>query len=328
MKMKMKNFIKNIFIIGAMLTALTGYADENAAEKKGRLFIMGDETPYGWDRDKAQALLSTAENPSVFTGTLYLKTGKYNDGKDYTFKFMEAPEWGGTEFGLPSDVESTIVSGDIPQLASGTLDVGYKQMSVAEAGNYYITVDTENLTANIKRSEYQDSEINYTSLSLVGSATPHDWDVSKSTPLYQSEQNPYEYKATVTLKAKDVNNPENPNGPTLFKIVTSLRGAGSFDGKYFLFRDAEDPGKISTDSTDDRQWSVDKDGEYIVTVNTLDNTISIEYLDPSGINDIEINASEKGTPVYYNLMGCRVNNPSNGVFIKVTGKKVEKVMLH
>lgn len=325
MKMKMRNFIKNIFIIGAMLTALTGYADE-----KGRLYIIGDETPYGWDLDKAQALLSTAENPSVFTGTIYLKTGKNNEGRDYTFKFMEAPEWGGTEFGLPSDVESTIVSGDIPQLASGTLDVGYKQMSVAETGNYYITVDTENLTANIKRSEYQGSEIIYTSLFLVGSATPHDWDVSKSTPLYQSEQNPYEYKATVTLKAKDVNNPENPNGPTLFKIVTSLRGAGngSWDPQYFFFRDAEDPGKISTDSTDDRQWSVDKDGEYIVTVNTLDKTISIEYLDPSGINDIEINASEKGTPVYYNLMGCRVNNPSNGVFIKVTGKKVEKVMLH
>lgn len=319
MKMKMRNFIKNIFIIGAMLTALTGYADE-----KGRLYIIGDETPYGWDLDKAQALLSTAENPSVFTGTIYLKTGKDNEGRDYTFKFMEAPAWGGTEFGLPTNVESTIVSGDIPQLASGTLDVGYKQMSVAETGNYYISVDTKNLTANIKRSEYQDSEINYTSLFLVGSATPGNWSVNDGTPLYQSADAPYEYTAKVELKA-GLNEKGNPIS---FKIATALRGGGSFDAQYFFFRDAEDPGKISTDSTDDRQWSVDKDGEYIVTVNTLDNTISIEYLDPSGINDIEINASEKGTPVYYNLMGCRVNNPANGVFIKVTGKKVEKVMLH
>lgn len=321
MKMKMRNFIKKIFVVGAMLTAVTSYADE----KDGRLFIMGDAAPYQWSEiEKAQALLSTAENPSVFTGTIYLKAG---DGNNNVFKFMEAHEWGGTEFGLPIDVESTIVSGDI-QLASGKLDDGYAKMSVAEAGNYYISVDTENLTANIKRSEYQGSEIIYTSLFLVGSATPGNWSVENGTPLYQSEQSPYEYKATVTLKAKDVNNPDNPNAPALFKIVTSLKGAWSFDGKYFLFRDAEDAGKISTDSTDDRQWSVDKDGEYIVTVNTLDKTISIEYLDPSGINDIEINASEKGTPVYYNLMGCRVNNPANGVFIKVTGKKVEKVMLH
>lgn len=324
MKMKMKNFIKNIFIIGAMLTALTGYADENAAEKKGRLFIMGDETPYGWDRDKAQALLSTAENPSVFTGTIYLKTGKDNEGRDYTFKFMEAPAWGGTEFGLPTNVESTIVSGDIPQLASGTLDVGYKQMSVAETGNYYISVDTKNLTANIKRSEYQDSEINYTSLFLVGSATPGNWSVNDGTPLYQSADAPYEYTAKVELKA-GLNEKGNPIS---FKIATALRGGGSFDAQYFFFRDAEDAGKISTDSNDDRQWSVTEDGIYTVTVNTVANTISIIKEDTSGINDITVSTVDEYAPVYYNLMGCQVNNPANGVFIKVTGKKVEKVMLH
>lgn len=319
MKMEMRNFIKKIFVVGAMLTALTGYADE-----KGRLYIIGDQTPYGWDLDKAQALLSTAENPSVFTGTIYLKTGKNNEGRDYTFKFMEAPAWGGTEFGLPSDVESTIVSGNNIPLASGTLDDGYKQMSVEKSGNYRISIDTEKKTAQIVYADYQETEIQYTSLFAVGSATPGNWSVDDGTPLYQSADAPYEYTAKVELKA-GLNEKGNPIS---FKIATALRGGGSFDAQYFFFRDAEDAGKISTDSNDDRQWSVTEDGIYTVTVNTVANTISIIKEDTSGINDITVSTVDEYAPVYYNLMGCRVNNPANGVFIKVTGKKVEKVMLH
>lgn len=45
----------------------------------------------------------------------------------------------------------------------------------------------------------------------------------------------------------------------------------------------------------------------------------------SGIEDITEECDE--APVYYNLQGIVVNNPTNGVYIKKSGNKVSKVIL-
>jgi len=302
----MKPIFRHILAAAAILSSVAANADD-----KGRLFIIGNATPYGWDLDMAQALLSQSENPEIFSGTIYLKKGGEN-----TFKFMEAHEWGSTEFGASSDADNAAVDGE-NQLASGTFDNGYKQMYVAQDGNYNISVDTKNLKADIKRSDYQDQEIKYCTLFLVGDATAGGWSVEDGTPLYQSEKTPYEYKSIVTLKSQGS-----------FKIATALRGACSWDAKYYYFKDADDAGKISTDSTDDRQWSVSKDGEYTVTVNTISNTISIDEQTGSttGIEDLTV--SSDAAPVYYNLQGCKIDNPSNGIFIERTGNNVKKVIFN
>lgn len=304
----MKPNFKLLVVATAMLVTTIANADEN-----GRLFIIGNSTPYEWDLDMAQALLSTTGNPTVYTGTIYLK-----GGEEYTFKFMEAHEWGSTEYGVPASVESTVVNGNF-QLSSGTLDDGYQKMFVTENSNYDITIDIKNLDANITLSEYQETEINYCSLFLVGNATPGDWSVENGTALYQSVNTPYEYSTTVNLKA---------NGS--FKIATALRGAGGWNAKYFYFKDADDAGKISTDDTDDRQWSVEEDGDYTVSVNTLANTITIDKQNnpASGIEKITNSSTEYAHPVYYNLQGCRVDNPSNGVFIEVIGNNAKKVIFN
>ena len=39
-----------------------------------------------------------------------------------------------------------------------------------------------------------------------------------------------------------------------------------------------------------------------------------------------IEAEDAETPVYFNLQGMKVEKPENGVFIKVTGGKSEKVL--
>lgn len=303
----MKTIFQHIMVAVVMLTSMAANADD-----KGHLFIIGGATAYEWNLDKAQALLSTPEYPNVYTGTLYLKGGEGN-----TFKFMEASEWGSTEYGLPSDSESTLVSGDV-QLASGTLDDGYKQMYVENSGNYNISVDVASKTAQIVYAEYQATEIQYTSLFAVGGATPGSWSVDDGTPLYQSISAPYEYSANIKLNA----------APESFKIATSLRGGCSFDAMYYYFRDDDDATKISTDNTDDRQWSVTEDGIYEVKVNTVSNTISIEKAPTTGIEPIVASPANVGEISYFNLQGQRVNNPSNGLFIEVSGNDVRKVILH
>lgn len=299
----MKYIVKHLVIVAAMFATTAAVAND-----KGRIFITGDATSYGYSEIESQALLSTSDNPKVYTGTIYLK-----GGNDKTFKFMEEHEWLGTEYGALPDAGSTAVDGEI-QLASGTEDNGYNKLFVAKDGNYLITVDTENLKADIRLSEYQDSEIKYCSLFLVGEF--NKYDVEAGLPLYQSASKPYEYSATVTLKQGN------------FKIVNTLRGGWSWDSKYYYFRDADDEGKISTDGTGDRQWTVDEDGDYTVAVNTLANTISITKYDGSttGIEDIAVTLAEELSPVYYNLQGIRVNNPADGIFIEVVGDSVRKVV--
>ena len=300
----MKKIFKNLLLVGAMLTSVAANADE-----KGHLYIIGDATPYGWSLDMAQCLMSSPEAPSTYTGTLYLKGGEEN-----TFKFMEAHEFGGIEYGIS---EKVAVNGEF-NLVSGTLDNGYSKIYVATSGNYFISIDTKNLTGYITLSDYQKSEIKYTALFLVGSATTGGWSVEEGAPLFQSATAPYVYSAKVALKADGS-----------FKIATALRGAGTFDAKYYYFRDADNAGKISTDSAYDRQWSVEADGDYIVTVNTIEDTITIDGDNgqTTGIEDVTMTNVDDMTPVYYNLQGTQVANPSNGVFIKVVGNNVTKVIL-
>ena len=47
----------------------------------------------------------------------------------------------------------------------------------------------------------------------------------------------------------------------------------------------------------------------------------------SEIENIVADGDEDGAAVYYNLQGQRVNNPEGGVYIRVQGKKAEKVRL-
>lgn len=47
--------------------------------------------------------------------------------------------------------------------------------------------------------------------------------------------------------------------------------------------------------------------------------------DTDGVSEIE--SDEPVEPIYFNLQGVKVNNPSKGIFIKVTGNKREKVVI-
>lgn len=297
----MKKILRNTISVLAMSVCIMAQADD-----KGRLYVIGDATPGRRDLDKAQALLATPGDDALFTGTLYLTA-------DQNFKFMESHDWGGTEYGMPEGAP-TPVSGEFT-LATGSLDNGYGQIKVAVTGNYYISVNTATLKADIHLSDYQTTPVERTSLFLVGGATPGGWSVEDGTPLYQSVEMPCEYSAEVPLK----------NGGESFKIAKSLRGACSFDSKYFYFRDGADDGKISDDGDGDRQWSVADADKYNVTVNTVNNTIAIKKPGQSGV-DVII-ADTETEAVYYNLQGQRADNPVKGVYIKVSGNKAEKVVL-
>lgn len=286
----------------AMLCALAAVCG-NAANAD-RLWLIGEALPYGWDTDKATALLSLPDDNTLFTGTVFLKGGQ-------DFKFMTVPEWGNEEYGAAPD--AALNDGKIT-LAKGTDDTGYGKIQVAEDANYYITVDTESLLATIEKSAYQESPVTLCSLFLVGDATPGGWDVMNGTPLYQEKENP----CVLTASGIDL-----VKGS--FKIATALKGACSWNPEYWYFRDADNSGKIALNQEGDLQWAIEEAGTYTVTVDVKDNTISITKKGTVGIESVLSNDDCEAE--YYTLTGVKVENPVNGIFICKKGSKTEKVIL-
>lgn len=285
-----------------MATALIALCAGNV--KAANLWIIGDGTPYGWSLDAATALLSTTENESLYTGTIYLKA-------DADFKLMTTTDWGGLEYGAAPD--ATLTDGKIA-LAKGQNDEGYGKIKVPENANYYITVNTETLEATIVKSEYQESQMGLCSLFLVGDATAGGWSIDNGTPLFQEKATPYVYSADIALSAGS------------FKIATVIKGAGTWDSKYFYFRDPENAGKIILNNSEDTQWSITEAATYTVTVNTIQETISIEKAGES--NTVEIISDNDNFPTeYFTLAGVRVEKPSYGIYIVKKGNKVSKQVI-
>ncbi len=69
-------------------------------------------------------------------------------------------------------------------------------------------------------------------------------------------------------------------------------------------------------------WSI-QPGNYDMTLNLSSNSLLVSS--PSGIDEIETEDVQEAQ--YFNLQGQKVKNPENGIFIKVMGNKVEKIIL-
>ncbi len=293
----MKKLLLNTVIAGALLCSAP-------AATAGCLWIMGDATPYGWSLDDATALLSEPSTPDIYTGTIYLKA-------DQDFKFLTTTDWGNLEYGAKEG--ATLTDGKI-ELASGIEDSGYAKIKVSESANYLLTVDLADLTATITKSAYQDSEIKLCSLFIVGDPTEGGWSVDNGTPLYQNPEAPYCYGAT-KLALKE----------GTFKIATVIKGGGTWDNKYWYFRDADDANKMVLNQDGDIQWRIEKAGNYNIETNLNTLAISITEDTSTGVDAIEAETAE--TPVYYNLSGVRVENPAHGFYICRQGKRATKVFI-
>lgn len=68
------------------------------------------------------------------------------------------------------------------------------------------------------------------------------------------------------------------------------------------------------------------EGIYRFTFNPTTQLLTLYRQFSSAITNIS-DDNTNSTHTYYNLMGQRVDNPSSGVYIKVTGSKVEKIVL-
>lgn len=307
------------------------------------VFLTGSATPVDYSDESSLCISPVEEN--VFCGTLWLEAG---EGKD--FKILTVQQWGKMEFGAAADSKETGDVVNIPnegindQSVSYVLGYGlnddedYKKFTVSESGNYKITIDLNRNTATLMKSEYQDTNINFCTLVMVGSATKGGWDISQGTPLVQDQTKPYIYENN----SVDLSAAKEGEATATFKLTTQpTRG---YENQYFFFRNPEHSFWYTTNAEDDLQWPVTESGNFWVKLNTVDNNKQIEnkygkledlhgiiYTDnryiTTGVTEVEVEENFVENATYYNLQGQKVNNPSNGLFIEVTKSSVRKVLV-
>lgn len=269
------------------------FSSVSAQDRADLLWVIGDATPYGWSCDDATALEATADNAKIFTGTMYLEADK-------DFKFLTKYDFGNMEYRAASENATPGADGKVALVLSDS-DPDNK-IHVTESANYLITIDTEALEATIVKSEYQATQIRYASLFIVGSVLPTGYAVDNGLALPQSVEKPYEFYAeNISLLEGD------------FKIATALKGSGTWDAKYWYFRDMDDASKIVLGAEGDNQWHIEAAGSYNVKVNLVDNTISIVPF-TDAIEEIETD-TENTPAAYYSVDGRRVLNPAAGSLV-------------
>ena len=206
-----------------------------------KLYIFGDATPNGWDASKAIELTPDGGDPTVFVYKGALSSGQY--------KFL-------TTSGqlLPSYNRGSDDNHIIYRTTESQPD---DKFSITEAAVYKITVRLLDLTVTAVKLDQPP----YDNIYMVGDATPNGWDISNATELIQDEDNPYIFTYTGVMKAGDYKFPVNRNGNWGQDMYMKLS-----DSTMYLHHGG---------ASDDNKWSITKKGHYTITLNLMENTISI-----------------------------------------------------
>lgn len=165
----------------------------------------------------------------------------------------------------------------------------------------------------------------YLNGAIVGWAEPSEANADKFADyiLAETEKGSGIYTGEFEFEAKDNNS---------FRFYSKLDGwdnssigASQNDQQTaFTFTDNVYEGEIFIGGKGSWQLPDDFAGKVKMTVNLNDKTVKFEAEQKQ--DSIESIEAESADAVYYNLQGVRVANPENGIFIKVAGKNVEKVI--
>ena len=291
------NFLRKMFCSLALAaTVLTA----NAAE---RLLIVGEAVWGGWSIDNSIVMLNSTENPDVFKAIVNLNANG-------TFKFLTTSEWGNLEY-RAGDNDVTLAEGVASPLVSSEVNSNDNKFKVSETDNYDIVCDLTAKTIVVKKANYQTNPLKHTALWLVGSATPGGWSIGDGVMLSPDADNPTVFKATVNLVEGEM------------KIAVNNQTGY---GQTFYVRDTTDETKMVFGG-DDNKWNITKAGEYDVTVDVVNMTISITETSSTGISSAE--SASNVTTALYDLGGNRVSskNLRPGCYIQKSGSKSKKIFV-
>ena len=204
------------------------------------LYLYGNASPKGTDLNNA-VKLTPQTDPTVFVYQGTLSAGD--------LKFITK---------LGSEIPSYNLGADTTKIVSRT-DVGQPNNSfiIKKAGVYRIEISLLDLSASIVKINYPA----YGEVYLAGTSAPNGIDFTKATKLTQSATNPFIFTYQGVLKAGSFKFPVNTNA----------------DGKQDMFMRTDETHLYvhQGGSAGDDQWTIVKKGFYTITLNQMDNSISI-----------------------------------------------------
>lgn len=277
-------------IAAAMLASASAVS---AQDRTDLLWVLGDATPSGWSCDDATALVAP-EGSKVYTGTMYLEADKI-------FKFLTKYDFGNEEYRAAQENATPGADGKVALVL--TKDGNDYQIHVSESANYQITVNGDALEATIVKSPYQETHVNFASLFIVGDVLTTGYSVDKGLVMVQNPALPVEYSVSGAELL-----------PGKFKIATVLKGAGTWNGKYWYFRDADNDAKMVLNQDGDIQWNIAEAGKYDIKANVATGDITIAKTNQSGIEAVASEASDIPA-VYYTIDGRKVDAPAAGSLV-------------
>jgi len=204
------------------------------------LYIIGDASPVGWNSDNALALTPQGD-PTVFVYQGSLSVG--------SFKFITKKGQFLPAYNKGADDTKIIYRTDNSQADA--------QFSITSAGVYKVVVNLLDLSISFGKLNMPA----YSDIYMVGGAAPNGWDIANATKLTQDTSNPFIFTYRGVMQAGEFKFPVNRNtdwGQDMFEKAD--------DTHMYLH-----PGGTAGDD----KWTIAKKGYYTITLNQMDNTVTI-----------------------------------------------------
>lgn len=219
------------------------------------MYIIGDATQAKWDLANAQPMIKSTDG-KTFGMTVHLEANqpfKFVNGKDWGTNYSYYAEYPDYQFNSGINSANLLVS-----KSTGTYS-DYK-FKVSETGDYYVTLDLNNMRIYVNKA----GAATYDKLYVIGSATQAEWDLTKAIPLTKSE-NGFEYSGICLITS---------DGTKEFKFVTN-NTADNWNQDQFVKGATEND--IVKYSGADNKWvfTNEQSGNYKITVNL--NTMRVTF---------------------------------------------------
>lgn len=327
-----------------------GHVDPNPdpVTTPDNLYIMGNLKQGSWktnvgvkmtkDGSKFTAknvelvLASAAETKAFFTLTTALGTTGENTEWDGVINASD-------RYGAASK-DLTLTPGtaaDITLFAEGVNASSAYSWGI-DAGSYDVTVDFETMKiTTVKAGTNPDPDpdpdpvTTPDNLYVIGNIPGAHWNTNGSIAMTKDK---HLMVAKVTLECANASETH-----AFFSLVTKqgaswddVNGGDRFGAESKNQLISEDtPAKmvkfpVNVSASSANSWKV-APGTYYIAADFKNNTVTVSKNPISGVEVIETEYQDVA-PVYYNLQGVRIENPTNGLYIVVRGNKVSKVLIH
>ena len=209
------------------------------------LYLVGDATPNGWTRERATPMIQNAVNPSLFSWKGLLRKGE--------FKILTSTaDW------LPCYVRDEN-DASIMHYRKTEDDYPDFKWEITTTDNYTVDVDVKAMTISINSIG---GEI-YNHIYMIGDATPGGWSWDNITELEHPEPNIFTYEGFLNRGE--------------IKFPTELKSDWSGEMLYAPAADcnpAENGTYDAHKGEPDNKWTIHTAGDWSITINIKNTTIS------------------------------------------------------